>query len=73
MRLAGPNPPPQADQVLRCAECRAVSAGDASYWIAILVPPEEPLRAADVAFYCPRCAETHFQFFSSHRRPRVTD
>jgi hypothetical protein len=38
--------------------------GPAELWIALLVPGEERNGVPDVAIYCPRCAESQFQFFS---------
>jgi hypothetical protein len=73
MRQAPGMLPPHPEHVLTCEECRTAARGRARYWIAVLVPPEERRAPPEVVVYCPRCAETHFQFFSRHRRRRVSD
>ena len=49
----------------------ALADDSAELWIGLLVPAEEREGHADVAIYCPHCAEGLFQFFSERRRRRT--
>ena len=60
------------ERVLRCETCALATEGPAELWIALLVPGNERNGVPDVAIYCPRCAESQFQFYSQ-RQHRLSE
>lgn len=58
--------------MLRCEACGVATEGHAELWIALLVPGDERNGVPDVAIYCPRCAESQFQFYSQ-RQQRLSE
>jgi len=66
--LARRRRPAYRRRVLTCRDCGVTSEGAAWHWIALLAP--DGVGELEVASYCPRCAESHFGYFSEFRARR---
>ena len=58
--------------MLTCRDCGRESLGAAWHWIALSLPSEDG-AGSEVVSFCPRCAESHFHYFSQLRTRRADD
>jgi len=58
--------------MLTCRDCGRESLGAAWHWIALRLPGEDGV-GPEVVSFCPRCAESRFNYFSELRTRREHD
>jgi hypothetical protein len=56
---------------LVCIECAAAAEGRASGWRALIADDPRDDESAEVAVYCPACAEGEFGGRTKRARPRL--